>query len=260
MLTAILVNGSARLIFSTNTPSAKEKVEDRILSILAKFKAGTSEYQKKHNSNTKVELVTEIKVLNANESNKRKQVVKAFDEVETDVLVMVDDTAIWQPRFLEASLPAFQLPKVGFVGTRKWVKRESCERNKTLSMVAGLWKQYRAGFWNTMGALYLVRHNFEIRATNAADGGVFCVPGRSSPIRTNLVKSKASKEPFLNEYVLGFVPLKSDDDNFITRFIINNGYDVKVESSKDATMTTTLGTYPLKFPEQCMRWSRTTFQ
>lgn len=80
------------------------------------------------------------------ESNKRKQVVAAFNEVETNILVMVDDTAAWQPRFLEASLPAFQLPKVDFVGTRKWVKCESRERDKTLSMVAGFWKQYRAGF------------------------------------------------------------------------------------------------------------------
>jgi hypothetical protein len=85
MVTAILVNGPARLIFSTNTPSAKKQVEDRIPSIIAKFLAGTSE----------VELVTEIKVLNAEVSNERKQVVKAFDEVEIDILVMVDDTAIW---------------------------------------------------------------------------------------------------------------------------------------------------------------------
>ena len=85
MVTAILVNGPARLIFSTNTPSAKKQVEDRILSIIAKFLAGTSE----------VELVTEVKVLNAEVSNKRKQVVKAFNEVEIDILVMVDDIAIW---------------------------------------------------------------------------------------------------------------------------------------------------------------------
>lgn len=155
------------------------------------------------------------------------------------------------------------------MGTRKWVKGESSERDPdpALPLVVGLWKQYFAGFWNTIGALYLVRHNFEIRATNVADGGVFCVSGRSALIRTNIVKDEAFKDAFQNEHILrfgnrwpGWGPVKSDDDNFIIRWVINNGSDVKIQSSKDATMTTTLGTYPLKFPEQCKRWSRTTFR
>jgi hypothetical protein len=63
--------------------------------------------------------------------------------------VMVGDTAVWQSRFLQAALPAFQSQKVCFVGTRKWVNRLSHPRDPTAPMVVGLWKQYAAGFWNT---------------------------------------------------------------------------------------------------------------
>lgn len=216
---------------------------------------------------------------NAQVSNKRQQVVHGFQEVDTEILIMVDDTAVWHPRFLEATLPAFASKKVGFVGTRKWVKRLPRPYDPTINLFANLWTQYVAGFWNTMGGLYLVRHTFEIQATNAADGGVFCVSGRSSLIRTDIVKKDEFTKAFLNEYILrfqwfgwlawlawfgkdfpGWGPVTADDDNFLTRWVIDHGKDVKMQSSEEATMTTVLGKYPLKFPEQCMRWSRTTFR
>ena len=266
MVAAILVNRAARLIFSTNTAFAAQQVENALPTILADVEAGITTYQQQHGLGP-MEVITEIRVLNANVSNKRQQVVHAFSNVETGILVMVDDTAIWHPHFLHATLPAFQSENVGFVGTRKWVKRLPRPRDSTVNVLVGFWKQYIAGFWNTIGGLYLIRHNFEIRATNAADGGVFCVSGRSSLIRTDIVKNNLFTGAFLNEYVLrlgdsfpGWGPVTADDDNFITRWVINHGFDVKIQSSKEATMTTTLGAYPLKFPDQCKRWSRTTFR
>ncbi|KAF2823544.1 hypothetical protein CC86DRAFT_422452 [Ophiobolus disseminans] len=239
MVAAILVNHPELLIFSTNTALATQ--------------------EKQHNLGP-MKVVPETLMLNADISNKRKQVVRAFSKVTTDILVIVDDTAIWHPRFLQAALPAFESKNVGFVGTRKWVKRLHHPRDLTVNIFAGLWKQCVAGCWNTIGAIYLVRHNFEIRATSAADGGVFCVSGRSSLIRSNIVHDHLFEGAFLNKYVLGLGPVMADDDNFITRWVINRGWDIKIQSSEEATMTTTLGTYPLKFPDQCKRWSRTTFR
>jgi cellulose synthase/poly-beta-1,6-N-acetylglucosamine synthase-like glycosyltransferase len=266
MVAAILVNQPARLIFSTNAASVAQQVKDALPAILANVEAGCTTFQQQ-NGLGPMTVLTEILVLNANISNKRQQTVHAFSEVETDILVMVDDTAIWNPRFLEATLPAFQSDNVGFVGTRKWVKRVRYIQDPTFNFFTNLWKQYVADFWVCIGGLYLVRHNFEIRATSAADGGVFCVSGRSSLIRTSIVKNDLFTEAFLNEYVLrigehfpGWGPVSADDDNFITRWVINHGWDVKIQSSKEATMTTVLGTYPLKFPNQAKRWSRTTFR
>jgi cellulose synthase/poly-beta-1,6-N-acetylglucosamine synthase-like glycosyltransferase len=195
------------------------------------------------------------------------QVCHAFNIVETSIIVMVDDTAIWNPNFLDAALPFFSSEKIGFVGCPEWVKRLRAPRDPALNLFAGLWDQYVRGFWNCMGGLYLVLHNFEICATNAADGGVFCVSGRSSLIRTSIAKNASFTDTFCNEYFLrmgdhfpGWGPVKADDDNFLTRWVINHGHDVKIQYSAEFTMTTVLGGYPLKFPEQCKRWSRTTFR
>jgi hypothetical protein len=51
-----------------------------------------------------------------------------------------------------------------------------------------------------------------------------------------------------------------DDDNFIMRWVINHGWDVKIQYSKEATITTILGGFPLKLHSQCTRWSRTAFR
>jgi hypothetical protein len=51
-----------------------------------------------------------------------------------------------------------------------------------------------------------------------------------------------------------------DDDNFIMRWVINHGWDVKIQYSKEATITTILGGFPLKLHSQCTRWGRTAFR
>jgi hypothetical protein len=268
VVAAILINQPLRLIFSTNTDSAAKEVQERLPMIISDIKSGISTYQMQHNLQP-FEPRTEIIVLNAQISNKRQQVVHAFSHVETEVLVMVDDTAIWNPGFLMAALPAFDNTKVGFVGTRKWVKHLPRHWNSELSYLQNFWNVYLQGFWNCMGGIYLVRHNFEIRATNAADGGVFCVSGRSSLIRSSIVNTPAFKHAFLNEYILrfspnfpGWGPVNADDDNFLTRWVINSGWDVKIQSTEEATITTVIGKYPknFKFVSQCTRWSRTTFR
>jgi cellulose synthase/poly-beta-1,6-N-acetylglucosamine synthase-like glycosyltransferase len=53
--------------------------------------------------------------------------------------------------------------------------------------------------------------------------------------------------------------VQPDDDNFITRWVLREGYEVKIQYSKDSTIETTLGRYP-KFLGQCSRWARTTYR
>ncbi|KAH7402536.1 glycosyltransferase like family 2-domain-containing protein [Pyrenochaeta sp. MPI-SDFR-AT-0127] len=266
MVAAILVNSPGRLIFSTNTDQAAQQVQAILPQIIEDLKAGTTSYQQQFRLGP-INTTTDIQITNANVSNKRHQVVKAFEMVVTEILVMVDDTAVWHPRFLPATIPAFANEKVGFVGTRKWVKRIPYVTDLSAGYLKNLWMSYWTGFWNAMGGIYLVRHNFEIRATNAADGGVFCVSGRSSLLRTNIVNNDDFKDSFLNEYILrfgdrfpGWGPVTADDDNFITRHVINHGWDIKIQYSEEAAMTTVLGKFPLKFPDQCLRWSRSTFR
>lgn len=265
MVSSILFNKPSRLVFSTNTSTATIQVEEALPAIVSALELGKSTYQRENRLHA-TEVSTEILVLCADISNKRRQVVHALKAAKTAITVMADDTAIWSPHFLKASLPAFADEKVGFVGTKKWVKREPRTYDPRKSWLANLWSNYWTGFWNTIGALYLIRHNFEIRATNAADGGVFCVSGRTSLIRTCIIDNDRFQRNFLNEFVLrlgerfcGWGPVVADDDNFLTRYIITEGWDVKIQYSDDSTITTSLGKYP-KFLGQCLRWSRTTFR
>jgi hypothetical protein len=132
VVTAILFNRPARLIFSTNTQNAADEVQAALPAIQADIAAGETAYQKQYGLSPFI-VTTKIVVLNANISNKREQVVHAFDAVETKILVMVDDTAIRNSNFLNATLPAFGSEKGGFVGCRKWVKRLPRLRDPSLN-------------------------------------------------------------------------------------------------------------------------------
>ena len=265
MVTGILYNRPSHLIFSTATKEAEQRVLAALPDIVQDLASGNSTYLKERNISTLVHQ-TEIKVINADISNKRKQVVNALQAVTTGITVFADDSAIWHPKFLSATLPAFANDKVGFVGTRKWVKRLPRTTDASLTWLQNAWKNYSSGFWNTMGALYLIRHNFEAQATNAADGGIFCVSGRTSLIRSSIVKDKLFQREFTNEYVIpwvfgGFGPVSADDDNFLSRWVINHGWTVTFQATQEATMTTVLGKEGgNRFISQCERWSRTTFR
>lgn len=115
-VTAVLVNHPARFIFATASSNAKKQVEAALEEILNNVKAGTSSYQQQHNLGP-MQVTTDIKVHNADVSNKREQVVQCFPMVKTEILVSVDDTAIWHPQLFQATLSAFELEKVGLVGT-----------------------------------------------------------------------------------------------------------------------------------------------
>jgi cellulose synthase/poly-beta-1,6-N-acetylglucosamine synthase-like glycosyltransferase len=267
---SILVNRPARLIFACNTVKAADDVRKFLVDFRPWFEAGTTHYQRAYNiPSFPLEKFTEICVEDIGVSNKRQQIVAGLRHVKTPIMVSVDDTAIWTPQWLARSLPAFNDDKVGLVGTRKWVKQLPRHTELNAGHLKNLWNQYISGFWNTMGGVYLIRHNFEIRSTNCADGGVFCISARSNLIRSEIVQNDDFCHDFTHEYVLplgtwfkGFGPLNADDDNFVTRYVINKGWDIKVQCGEDTTMTTILGVYPkgFKFPEQCTRWSRSTFR
>ena len=267
---SILVNKPACLIFACNTIDAANQVRKFLAAFRPMFEAGNTRYQRMYDlPGFSSEKYTEIRIVDVGVSNKRHQMVAGIQHIDTPIMISVDDTAVWSPNWLAGSLPAFNDDKVGLVGTRKWVKRLPRYNDLNAGPIMNAWYKYISGFWNTMGGLYLIRHNFEIKSMNAADGGVFCVSARSNLIRTEIVKNEKFCHAFTNEYVLplgtwfkGFGPLNADDDNFVTRYVINDGWDIKAQCADDTTMTTVIGMYPkgFKFDKQCMRWSRSTYR
>ncbi|RAO73394.1 uncharacterized protein BHQ10_009406 [Talaromyces amestolkiae] len=190
-----------------------------------------------------------ISVLRAVQANKRVQVACAIPQVGTAITIIADDHVFWRsPKFLSTILAPFEDPKVGAVGTNKRARRT--EKGFTA-----------AAFWNMLGAAYLERQNFDVRATNALDGGVFVNSGRTSAHRTSILQSPEFLKGYLNErfFFSLFGPLNCDDDNYITRYEVRHGWDIKIQHCADGLMETSLGTYP-KFFSQCLRWSRTTWR
>ncbi|KAH6853110.1 nucleotide-diphospho-sugar transferase [Chaetomium sp. MPI-CAGE-AT-0009] len=184
--------------------------------------------------------------------SKRGQIALAVPHIKTDITVLLDDHVFWGPSYLETLLRAFEDPSVGLVGTNKRVQRKEG---------LGLWGR----IWNMLGATYLCRHNFEIRATNAVDGGVFVVSGRTSALRTEILSHHDFLPHYTNErsFFGMFGPLNPDDDNFITRFAVRHGWRIKIQYTEDCVVHTTLGVdAPLhtKFLGQCQRWARTTWR
>ena len=192
---------------------------------------------------------TTISVTQTPQANKRKQVCHALPLVSTAITVLVDDHVYWpSANFLPTILAPFEDPQVGGLGTNKVVRRTGSGYGMN-------------SVFNFLGCVYLERHNFEIAATNAIDGGVFVLSGRTSAYRSCILKDQDFLNKFSNEMFwfgkLG--PINPDDDNCLTRWLVTHGWKLKIQFCPDATIETDLGN-PGKYLPQCLRWVRTTWR
>jgi hypothetical protein len=253
-LTTCLINKPAGVIIVTDTDFKAAEVNKQLLSIRDKIQGGSSSFLSGLGP-TDISGV-DVRITYAGVADKRCQMTHAIQYVQTRLTMFLDDHVFLPRLFLDSVVPVFENPCVGLCGTKKAVRRKHPEAHS-------LWGRYWELFWNVMGALYLARHNFEIRATNAMDGGVFVVSGRALVILTEIVQDDNFRKAFTNErFLFGlFGPLNPDDDNFITRWVLRHpqNYEIKIQYTDNATIETTLGQYP-KFLAQCLRWARTTFR
>ncbi|KAF7874821.1 hypothetical protein EAF04_001995 [Stromatinia cepivora] len=186
-----------------------------------------------------------IEVASIHQPNKRAQCVHSSLMVQTNLIAYADDHVIWPHTFLQSALAEFEDPRVGIVGTCKRVIRDPGNN----------WSDSLRNFF---ACIYIERHNYEMTATYNLDGGVWVISGRTQIIRTDIVQSLEYRKEFLSESFLGAGPLTSDDDNFVTRYMINHGWKTVFHNRPEALIETTLGTtggWP-KFNQQLLRWSR----
>jgi hypothetical protein len=184
--------------------------------------------------------------------NKRRQVAHAFQLITGSVAVLVDDHVFWpSDNFLPAALAPLEDPTVGMVGTWKRVRRDT-----SLPLFS------YASIVNMLTCTYLMRHNFELCASNAIDTGVFVVSGRTALIRAAIVQNAEFVRAYANEtFLLGLCgPLNADDDNFITRWLVSHDWAIKFQACPDAVIETVIGADSTKFHGQCLRWARTTWR
>ena len=190
-------------------------------------------------------------------ASKRAQLAAGLLHVKTELVVFADDHVFWPcgSSFLSSVAAPFSDPRVGAVGTHKRVRRSPAFPISADS------------FLNLLGCLYLERHNFDLAATSSVDGSVFVLSGRTSAWRSEIVTHGNFLRAFLNErWFFGKVgPLNADDDNLLTRWVVNRGWKVEFQTEPKALVGTTLGVDGgstlgrwTKFHAQIVRWARTT--
>lgn len=184
-----------------------------------------------------------VTVIGIDKPSKRVQMVRGLRLSKTAITAFVDDDIIWPSTYLPMVLAAFEDPAVGAAG--------SCQRMLRVA---------NPNVWHILGAMYLERRNFEFSATLHMDGGTSCLSGRTSFHRTFILQNDAFINGFLEETWMGWVPLMTaDDDNFVTRWLVNHGWKIRVQYCKEAELSTTLEASPM-FIFQCVRWARSNWR
>jgi cellulose synthase/poly-beta-1,6-N-acetylglucosamine synthase-like glycosyltransferase len=184
---------------------------------------------------------TNIRVTAINVANKRWQIAAGIPSIRTKFALLADDDVVWPPQLLPHMLPPFEDHTIGAVGTCQRIRQR-----RGLGMMGRIW-QY-------LGACYIERRNFEIAATSHIDGGISCLSGRTAAVRTNILQRNDFVEGYINERWQGKI-LNTDDDNFVTRYLVANGWGTCIQISNEAEVQTTLECN-WGFLLQCLRWAR----
>ncbi|PHH59589.1 hypothetical protein CDD82_2434 [Ophiocordyceps australis] len=190
-------------------------------------------------------LATRISVLDTAIANKRLQVCEALPRVTTAITIMADDDVTWPPQLVRWILAPFEDEAMGGVGTCQRVRRERDGR-------------WQTAVWNWLGAAYIERRNFEVSATHNMDGGTSCMSGRTGAYRTSILTEHAFVDGFKTEKWRHWT-LNADDDNFVTRWLVNHGWKTWVQYSPECEVETTLE-HGAKFLFQCTRWARSNWR
>ncbi|KAK7725757.1 hypothetical protein SLS57_003823 [Botryosphaeria dothidea] len=198
-----------------------------------------------------------IQVLSVPAPSKREQVKHAVLEVKTPITVLCDDTVFWPATFIPHVLAPFEDPAVGIVGTCKRVRRAFGSFGMS-------------DFWNLCGVFRLERTNFDLASTNAVDGGVSCVSGRTCAVRSSILKDESFLHAYCNEYIFAgrigraifggpIGPRNASDDKMLTCWCLKKGWKVFHQNCPEVRIETILGVKGggSRFRCQCIRWART---
>ena len=183
-----------------------------------------------------------IQVLSVSQANKRRQLCRAIPEVETKITLLLDDD-VWLPeKFSKWLLAPFEDPRMGGVGTNQQLRRVN-----------------RNNIWEFLGAMYLVRRNFDCTACNWIDGGLPCLSGRAVAYRSEILQDPKFTYGFTHETWGSDHFLNADDDNFITRWLFNNDWKIQIQNHRECEVETTLES-DSKYLRQCLRWVRSNWR
>ncbi|KAK0866970.1 hypothetical protein LTR87_014784 [Friedmanniomyces endolithicus] len=174
----------------------------------------------------------QVEVLGVKKLNKRTQMIKALKEVETEIVVFADDDVFWPgPQYIDYLLAVFEDEKTGAGGTRQRARRNP---------------GFFTNAYNFLGISYLERRVWNNISTNAIDGSLSTLSGRTAAYLTAILQ---------NEELYEWLERQNDDDKCLTRYVYSHGWNITIQSDPNAVLETTLEDNP-KYISQCMRSAR----
>ena len=97
----------------------------------------------------------------------------------------------------------------------------------------------------------------EITSSFALDGSITCISGRTAAYRAEIVSDPAFLAGFTNETWRGKWPLNSGDDQFMSRWVLDKGWAMRLQSAPEAELeTTVLPKFWEGYAKQWIRWQR----
>jgi len=182
-----------------------------------------------------------IRVLSIPKANKRHQMCKALPQVTTEITVFADDDVSWPSTLLPWMLSPFKDERMGGVGTNQRLRREK-----------------HPNIWNFLGAAYLIRRNWDCTACTFIDGGLPCLSGRTVAYRTHILQDVDFQHSFTHE-TWRSCQLNADDDNFLSRWMVNHDWKTWIQFHRECEVQTTLENNG-KYLKQCLRWARSNWR
>lgn len=174
--------------------------------------------------------------------NWRPAACEGIRRTTTPYLVFVDDDVIWGSRTLEHIAYAFANPDVGGVNTMQEVHPNDLQFT----------------IWESFGALNLVRRNIlHSFLAYFRDGDVLNLSGRTAGYRTKVLQREEFYFALLNEYWRRRNLITTGDDNFLTSWVVQQGWKTRFLNQKEAVVTTSMND-DASYLKQLMRWSRDT--
>ncbi|TKA30873.1 hypothetical protein B0A54_15794 [Friedmanniomyces endolithicus] len=158
----------------------------------------------------------QVEVLGVKKLNKRTQMIKALKEVETEIVVFADDDVFWPgPQYIDYLLAVFEDEKTGAGGTRQRARRNP---------------GFFTNVYNFLGISYLERRVWNNISTNAIDGSLSTLSGRTAAYLTAILQ---------NEELYEWLERQNDDDKCLTRYVYSHGWNITIQSDPNAVLEKT---------------------
>ncbi|CCF34064.1 glycosyltransferase family 2 [Colletotrichum higginsianum] len=189
-----------------------------------------------------------ISVMTADYASKRHQMVVGVQEAQGKILALVDDDAFWNTtEVIPYLLAPFENPKVGGVTGKQSALIAPERRN---SAVITPWEVASLRSLDNQNNVQAVRSN--------ADGGCFCMVGRTMMVRAEIVTDPRFMHAITTDTWCGKL-LNTGDDVFLTRWLQTEGWDIAIQNAPEAEITTIVFDNA-SFLRQLVRWQRSAIQ